>query len=105
MKYKLVPLMVGSLDVPSQDYYAKVLVKYFDDPNTIFIISSDFCHWGKRFFFFWNCSNCLTRFSYTYYQKDDGKIYQSIEKLDKKALERIEMHDAKYSDFVITFCI
>lgn len=50
MKYKLVPLMVGSLDVPTQDYYAKILVKYFDDPNTIFIISSDFCHWGKRFF-------------------------------------------------------
>ena len=35
------------------------------------------------------------RFNYTYYQKEDGKIFQSIEKLDKKAIERIEMHDAK----------
>ena len=34
--------MVGSLDASTQDYYAKILVKYFDDPNTIFIISSDF---------------------------------------------------------------
>ena len=44
--------MVGSLDASTQDYYAKILVKYFDDPNTIFIISSDFCHWGKRSKFF-----------------------------------------------------
>ncbi len=41
--------MVGSLDVPKQEYYAKILLKYFEDPNTIFVISSDFCHWGKRF--------------------------------------------------------
>lgn len=74
--------------------------------QTLFLLfQAIFVIGGKGFFFFWNCSNCLTRFSYTYYQKDDGKIYQSIEKLDKKALERIEMHDAKYSDFVITFCI
>lgn len=44
--------MVGSLDSQTQDYYAKILVKYFDDPNTVFIISSDFCHWGKRLQFF-----------------------------------------------------
>lgn len=43
--------MVGSLDPQTQDYYAQILVKYFDDPNTVFIISSDFCHWGKRLTF------------------------------------------------------
>ena len=42
--------MVGSLDPITQDYYSNILVKYFDDPNTIFVISSDFCHWGKRSF-------------------------------------------------------
>lgn len=46
--FKLVPIMVGSTDPKFEEYFGKYLVKYFDDPNTIFIISSDFCHWGKR---------------------------------------------------------
>lgn len=48
-KIKLVPLLVGSMDPKMHDYYAKILAKYFDEPNTIFIASSDFCHWGSRF--------------------------------------------------------
>lgn len=47
--FKLIPLMVGSLNATSQDYYASILLKYFEDPLNIFVISSDFCHWGKRF--------------------------------------------------------
>lgn len=37
------------------------------------------------------------RFDYTYYKKEDGAIYQSIEKLDKAGAEFIEKHDTKYS--------
>ncbi|XP_053993232.1 protein MEMO1 homolog isoform X2 [Hylaeus volcanicus] len=40
---KLIPLLVGSvMDVTP-------LLKYFNDPECLFVISSDFCHWGKRF--------------------------------------------------------
>lgn len=28
-----------------------MLAKYLDDPGNLFIISSDFCHWGDRFNF------------------------------------------------------
>ncbi len=45
--YKLVPIMVGGTDPQFEEYLGKYLSKFFDDPNTIFIISSDFCHWGK----------------------------------------------------------
>lgn len=38
--------MVGEID-GLEDYYGKILAKYFDDENSIFIISSDFCHWGS----------------------------------------------------------
>lgn len=34
-------------------------------------------------------------FQYTYYNKDDGEVYQSIEKLDKRGMELIEKHDTK----------
>lgn len=61
---------------------ASVLVKYFEDPNTVFVASTDFCHWGKRF-------------SYTPYKKEDGQIYQSIEKLDHRGIELITQHKTK----------
>lgn len=47
---KLVPIMVGSTNPEKEAYYGKLLAKYFDDDNTVFVISSDFCHWGKRYY-------------------------------------------------------
>ena len=46
---RLVPLMVG--DIPEAKYaaYAELLLPLFLDERTIFLISSDFCHWGKSF--------------------------------------------------------
>jgi len=41
--------MVGSINPKQEEYYGELLAKYFDDENTIFCISSDFCHWGKRY--------------------------------------------------------
>lgn len=33
----------------SEGLYGKILGPYLDDPSNLFIISSDFCHWGSRF--------------------------------------------------------
>jgi len=41
--------MVGAVDNDQEKYYGKLLAKYFDDDKTVFCISSDFCHWGKRY--------------------------------------------------------
>lgn len=40
--------MVGQTNIETEEKYGNLLSKYFDDENTIFIISSDFCHWGER---------------------------------------------------------
>lgn len=32
-----------------------------------------------------------------YYNKEDGEIYESIEKLDKKGMSLIESHNLKYA--------
>lgn len=48
---KLIPLMVGQIPDDRFDKYAKLFKTYFMDQQTLFIISSDFCHWGKRFNF------------------------------------------------------
>lgn len=79
---KLVPIMVGALDTALEKTYGQILAKYFDDDNTVFCVSSDFCHWGEDF-------------DYTYYKKQDGKIYESIEKLDREGMKYIEEHNAQ----------
>jgi len=80
-QFKLIPIMVGSIDAKLEAYYGKLLAPYFDDDNTLFVISSDFCHWGKRFSFMYN-------------NKEDGEIYQSIEKLDHRGMSLIEENSA-----------
>jgi AmmeMemoRadiSam system protein B len=72
----IVPVLVGSLSTDAEARYGQFFSSYLDDPGNFFVISSDFCHWGQRF-------------DYTYYDKKDGEIYQSIEKLDKLGMENI----------------
>jgi len=87
-KIKLVPIMVGMIDPDQEKYYGKLLAKYFDDAKTVFCVSSDFCHWGKRFRF-------------TYHKEEDGKIFESIEKLDKKGMKFIEEHNlSEFSNYL-----
>jgi AmmeMemoRadiSam system protein B len=74
---RIVPIMVGSLDVKAEEAMGKLLAPYFRDPSNFFVISSDFCHWGKRF-------------SYRWYDKQHGEIYQSIEWLDREGMRCIE---------------
>ena len=45
----IVPIIVGDLSKESERAYGKLLAPYLTDPKTLFIISSDFCHWGERF--------------------------------------------------------
>jgi len=47
----MVPLMVGDIPKEAWQEYAKVLLPLFEDERTLFIVSSDFCHWGERFDF------------------------------------------------------
>lgn len=42
---KLVPLLVGSVSPSKVEQLAPVLAELWNDPETFFVISSDFCHW------------------------------------------------------------
>lgn len=80
--------MVGHFRPDILEYYGNLLAKYFDDDNTVFVVSSDFCHWGSRF-------------NYTYYNQTDGAIHESIEKLDRRGMSIIESQNATYRRQVI----
>eukprot|EP00826_Nyctotherus_ovalis_P040618 TRINITY_DN4020_c0_g1_i2.p1 TRINITY_DN4020_c0_g1~~TRINITY_DN4020_c0_g1_i2.p1 ORF type:complete len:297 (-),score=74.56 TRINITY_DN4020_c0_g1_i2:596-1486(-) len=81
-KVLLVPIMVGSITEDQEKSYGETLAEFMKDDETLFAVSSDFCHWGMRF-------------GYTYYRKEDGKIFESIEKLDRRAMDAIEKNDPK----------
>ncbi|KAI8145905.1 MEMO1 family [Fennellomyces sp. T-0311] len=92
---KVVPIMVGAIDDRKEKVFGELLARYLVDRKTLFIISSDFCHWGLRF-------------SYTYYQPNnhsglvrlgagdsvsDPPIHESISNLDHEGMRLIESLD------------
>ncbi|XP_040564237.1 protein MEMO1 [Lepeophtheirus salmonis] len=94
-EFTIVPILVGSLSPDKEYKYGKILAKYLMDPSNLFVISTDFCHWGNRF-------------NYTYYDQKAGEIHESISNLDHKGMKIIESmdHDAfaaylkKYSNTI-----
>ena len=45
--------------------YGRIFARYLSDPSNVFVISSDFCHWGQRF-------------RYQHYDEKCGEIWESI---------------------------
>ncbi|CAO3696141.1 unnamed protein product [Umbelopsis ramanniana] len=98
-RIKIVPIMVGSISAEKEKVYGSALASYLSDPHTLFIISSDFCHWGSRF-------------QYQYYKAEDSSsplhlrqsskpsdiktpIHKSISNLDHAGMKIIEDLDHK----------
>ena len=89
----LVPIMVGNTDSAAESRYGSLLAPYLADPANMFVISSDFCHWGSRF-------------RYTYYQPADSSpatqlksssrvpnsypIHESIAAVDHESIDAVE---------------
>mmetsp|Transcript_11384 Transcript_11384/g.34219 ORF Transcript_11384/g.34219 Transcript_11384/m.34219 type:complete len:242 (-) Transcript_11384:575-1300(-) len=73
----LVPIMVGAITYESEAKYGAALAPYLDDPGNMFVISSDFCHWGQRF-------------QFTFFDEHKGPIHKSVEWLDREGMDIIE---------------
>ncbi|KAI1314831.1 hypothetical protein EDD11_001656 [Mortierella claussenii] len=73
-KVTIIPILVGALTEPTEKQYGKLLAPYLSDPENLFIVSSDFCHWGQRF-------------SYTYYKSNvEGSTFSPL--LQREAIQR-----------------
>ncbi|EIW71735.1 hypothetical protein TREMEDRAFT_56524, partial [Tremella mesenterica DSM 1558] len=46
---RLVPLIVSHPTAAQYESYASILAPYWNDPESFFVFSTDFCHWGSRF--------------------------------------------------------
>ncbi|VDN04723.1 unnamed protein product [Thelazia callipaeda] len=79
--YSIVPVLVGSLSPSKQAAYGKIFSKYLSDPRIVFVVSSDFCHWGNRFHF-------------TSYDSSSGvPIFEQIAAMDKEGMDIISSLD------------
>ncbi|XP_048480136.1 protein MEMO1-like isoform X1 [Plutella xylostella] len=79
--FTIIPILVGSLTNEKQAKYGSILAPYLADPQNLFVISSDFCHWGARFRYQW--------------RDQRPHIHQSIEWLDKQGMNIIETLDPR----------
>lgn len=88
----IIPILVGNTSPSIEKQYGALLAPYLADSSNVFIISSDFAHWG-------------TRFRYTYYQPDTGsavslksndasprspRIHESIKAVDMECVGAVE---------------
>lgn len=87
--YTIVPVLVGSLSTSRQISYGKVFAKYIADPHNLFVISSDFCHWGNRF-------------HYTPNEPSTGRpIHEQIATLDQRGMDAIaELDPSIFNDYL-----
>lgn len=45
--FTIVPVLVGGTDHKKEAEYGRIFSPYLADPENLFVISSDFCHWGE----------------------------------------------------------
>lgn len=43
---KVVPILVGAISQSKETMFGTLLAPYLKDPETLFVVSSDFCHWS-----------------------------------------------------------
>ncbi|KAF2140974.1 uncharacterized protein K452DRAFT_229220 [Aplosporella prunicola CBS 121167] len=88
----LVPILVGATSASTERRFGEIIAPYLADPTSVFVISSDFCHWGSRF-------------RYTYYEVAPGQaralkssekapsdpaIHESIANVDGYCMDAVE---------------
>ncbi len=100
----LVPILVGNTDRQAEKDYGAILAPYLADPTNVFVISSDFAHWGLRFHYTYylpkpdisEYEGVKLRSSDKRSSYREPKIYESIERVDRLCMTAIESgsHDS-----------
>ncbi|CAF9906137.1 MAG: hypothetical protein HETSPECPRED_006073 [Heterodermia speciosa] len=99
----LVPILVGSTSPAAEKDYGAILAPYLADEANVFVVSSDFCHWGSRFGYTFylpssNSDDPASGFSLDRKTQPERSmpIHESIGALDRLAMSAVESgdHDA-----------
>jgi len=92
---RVLPIMVGALGTSAERRYGRMLAPYLSRPGVFTVISSDFCHWGRRF---------------GYVPYGDGStqkhadVSDYIEWLDRRGMEHVEsQRPGAFADYLRTY--
>jgi len=85
---KIVPILVGSFSDNVEENLVNILSPIITEPRTLFIISSDFFHWGELFHF-------------TNYASSKKPLEQQLQLHDEKALNIISAFNFEHFRFHI----
>uniref|UniRef100_H2VKE0 Protein MEMO1 n=1 Tax=Caenorhabditis japonica TaxID=281687 RepID=H2VKE0_CAEJA len=87
-RFTIIPILVGSLPGQRAVTYGNIFAHYMEDPKNLFVISSDFCHWGNRFHF-------------TPHEHNGVPIYEQITRMDRDGMNAIEtLNPAVFNDYL-----
>ena len=93
----LVPIMVGDGDGATESVYGQLLLPYLENPENAFVISSDFCHWGRNFQYWQYCPTenftnirSLSFRAGSHPEPSEPPVHEFIRTLDKAAFDAIE---------------
>ncbi|KAF9270262.1 UPF0103-domain-containing protein [Marasmius fiardii PR-910] len=90
-KIMIVPIVVGAISTDKEASFGSLLAPYLARDDTIFVISSDFCHWGTRFSYTFYYPQPLPsdatgiRLSRSVSPSSDHPVHESIRRLDHEA--------------------
>ncbi|KAF8332335.1 MEMO1 family [Cantharellus anzutake] len=92
---KIVPILVGAINIKQEKSYGEILAPYLDAPDTFFVISSDFCHWGTRFsytFYYPTPLPCSKHVKLSQSEKPTShSIHASIRALDHEGMNALKL--------------
>jgi MEMO1 family protein len=87
----VVPILVGDVSPKDTSLLAEVLAPLIASPENVFVISSDFCHWGSRF-----------RYTHHYLPDKHTNIEDAVVRMDLEAIRLIEQRDvAPWESYLI----
>ncbi|KEG14986.1 protein MEMO1 [Trypanosoma grayi] len=81
-RVELVPMLLGYMNRGMEDRIGAVLSAYCGDPCNIFVLSSDFCHWGSRF-----------QYAFHYQKANYPEIAEAIIAMDHEGMDWLEKRD------------
>jgi AmmeMemoRadiSam system protein B len=82
---KVLPIMVGSMRPDKEELFGRLIASCLADERIFTIISSDFCHYGKRFNYTPKPQPSKSAEGHI------NEVYEYIEYLDRKGMDLIEL--------------
>lgn len=96
----IVPVMISGLLQQLKARVVAQLLPYMADPHNTFVVSSDFCHWGRRFGYTEYTPDADLALLGPYKRQTGQALHRSIEYLDRCAMDAAQAGSAEWDSYI-----